>query len=87
MERMRSCVVISTEVEEMLWRNRIYTQASIKAINSQFKDLKIEGFDYGRFILGTYPNREDALKRPLTAMKQDIWEQVTEENMKDILNV
>ena len=64
------------EVEELLWRNRIYTQGIVSATNSQFKDLEIEDFDFGRYILGTYPNREDALKRPLTAMKQDIWEQV-----------
>ena len=65
------------EVEELLWRNRLYTQGIVSATSSQFKSLKIEGFDFGRYILGTYPNREDALKRPLTAMKQDIWEQVT----------
>lgn len=64
------------EVEELLWRNRIYTQGIVSATSSQFKDLEIENFDFGRYILGTYPNREDALKRPLTAMKQDIWEQV-----------
>ena len=64
------------EVEELLWRNRIYTQGIVSATSSQFKDLQIKGFDFGRYILGTYPNREDALKRPLTAMKQDIWEQV-----------
>lgn len=64
------------EVEELLWRNRIYTHGIVSATSSQFKDLQIEDFDFGRYILGTYPNREDALKRPLTAMKQDIWEQV-----------
>ena len=64
------------EVEELLWRNRIYTKGIVSATSSQFKDLGIEDFDFGRYILGTYPNREDALKRPLTAMKQDIWEQV-----------
>lgn len=64
------------EVEELLWRNRIYTQGIISATNSQFKDLKIEDFDFGRYILGTYPDREDVFKRPLTMMKQDIWKQV-----------
>lgn len=66
------------EVEELLWRNRIYTQGIVSATSRQFKSLKIEDFDFCRYILGTYPDRDDAFKRPLTMMKQDIWEQVTE---------
>ena len=48
------------------------------ATSNQFRDLGIEGFDFERYILGTYPEKKDAFKRPLTMMKQDVWEQVTE---------
>ena len=66
------------EVEELLWRNRIYTRGIVDATSKQFQKLGIDGFDFKRYILGTYPDKKDALKRPLTMMKQDIWEQVTE---------
>lgn len=66
------------EVEELLWRNRIYTKGIVDAMSSQFQNLRIEGFDFERYILGTYPEKKDAFKRPLTMMKQDVWEQVTE---------
>ena len=38
--------------------------------------LDIEGFDFDRYILGTYAKKDEALKRPLTVMKQDVWEQI-----------
>ncbi len=64
------------EVEELLWRNRIYTKGIVDATNKQFEKLDIEGFDFDRYILGTYAKKDEALKRPLTAMKQNVWEQV-----------
>lgn len=65
------------EVEELLWRNKIYTKSIVDATNKQFEHLGIDGFDFDRYILGTYAKREECLKRPLTVMKQDVWEQVT----------
>lgn len=64
------------EVEELLWRNRIYTKGIVDAANQQFADLDIEGFDFDRYILGTYAKKDEALKRPFTVMKQDVWEQI-----------
>ena len=64
------------EVEELLWRNRIYTKGIVDATNKQFGELDIEGFDFDRYILGTYAKKDEVLKRPLTAMKQDVWEQL-----------
>lgn len=64
------------EIEELLWRNRIYTKGIVDAMNKQFEELNIEGFDFERYILGTYAKKDEALKRPLTAMKQDVWDQL-----------
>lgn len=64
------------EIEELLWRNRIYTKGIVEATIKQFEKLKIDGFDFGRYILGTYAKKDEVLKRPLTAMKQDVWEQL-----------
>lgn len=64
------------EIEELLWRNRIYTKGIVEATIKQFEKLKIDGFDFDRYILGTYAKKDEVLKRPLTAMKQDVWEQL-----------
>lgn len=56
--------------------NRIYTKGIVNATNKQFAELDIEGFDFERYILGTYAKKDEVWKRPLTAMKQDIWEQL-----------
>lgn len=64
------------EIEELLWRNKIYTKGIVDATSKQFEMLKIDGFDFDRYILGTYAKKDEVLKRPLTAMKQDIWEQL-----------
>ena len=48
----------------------------MNATNKQFAELDIEGFDFERYILGTYAMKDEVWKRPLTAMKQDIWEQL-----------
>lgn len=64
------------EIEELLWRNKIYTKGFVDATSKQFEMLKIDGFDFDRYILGTYAKKDEVLKRPLTAMKQDVWEQL-----------
>ena len=46
------------------------------AANKQFTELDLKGFDFDRYILGTYAKKDEALKRPLTAMMQDVWEQL-----------
>lgn len=67
---------LDDEVEELLWRNRIYTKGLVNATNTQYSQLGIEDFDFERYILGTYVNKDEVFKRPLTKMKQDIWEQL-----------
>lgn len=64
------------EIEELLWRNRIYTKGIVEATIKQFEKLKIDGFDFDRYVLGTYAKKDEVLKRPLAAMKQDVWEQL-----------
>lgn len=64
-------------VEEILWKHKIYSEGFMTATVNQIKSLGIEGFDMKRFILGGYYDREDDfLKRPLSIMKNDIWEQL-----------
>lgn len=67
---------LDDEVEELLWRNRIYTKGLVDATNTQYSQLGIKDFDFERYILGTYVNKDEVFKRPLTKMKQDIWEQL-----------
>ena len=50
------------EVEELLWRNRIYTKGIVDAANQQFADLDIEGFDFDRYILTSVRDNELYLK-------------------------
>lgn len=64
-------------VEEVLWKHKIYSKGFMSAMINQIKSLGLEGFDMKRFILGGYYDREDDfLKRPLSIMKNDIWEQL-----------
>lgn len=64
-------------VEEILWKHKIYSKGFMSATIAQIKSLGLEGFDMKRFILGGYYDREDDfLKRPLSIMKNDIWEQL-----------
>ena len=53
-----------------------HTKGIVDATNKQFAELDIDGFDFDRYILGTYAKKNEVLKRPLTAMKQDVWEQL-----------
>ena len=44
---------------------------------NQITSLGIAGFDMKRYILGGYYDKEDDfLKRPLSIMKNDLWEQL-----------
>jgi hypothetical protein len=64
-------------VEEILWKHKIYSSGFMESAISQMSSLGLEGFDIKRFILdGYYDGEEDFLKRPLSIMKQDIWEQL-----------
>lgn len=72
----------SDEVQELLWRHKIYSASGISAIKASYGKLFADGFDAERFILGTYAAEEDAHKRPLTIMKQDIVRQIKEEEAK-----
>lgn len=42
------------EIEELLWRNRIYTKGIVEATIKQFEKLKIDGFDFDRYILSEF---------------------------------
>lgn len=64
-------------VEEILWKHKIYSSGFMTATIAQIKSLGLDGFDMKRFILGGYYEREDDfLKRPLSIMKNDLWEQL-----------
>lgn len=64
-------------VEEILWKHKIYSKGFMTAMENQIKTLGIAGFDMKRFVLGGYYDQEeDFLKRPLSIMKNDLWEQL-----------
>lgn len=64
-------------VEEILWKHKIYSKGFMTATENQIKSLGIAGFDMKRFILGGYYGKEDDfIKRPLSIMKNDLWEQL-----------
>lgn len=64
-------------VEEILWKHKIYSKGFMTATVNQIKSLGIVGFDMKRFILGGYYGKEDDfLKRPLSILKNDLWEQL-----------
>ncbi|KWW29022.1 MAG: hypothetical protein F083_2299 [bacterium F083] len=68
-------------VEEILWKHKIYSSGFMKATITQMKSLCLEGFDLKRFILdGYYDKEEDFLKRPLSIMKNDLWNQLNAVN-------
>ena len=64
-------------VEEILWKHKIYSEGFMSATIKQIKLLGLKGFDIKRFILGGYYEQEaDFLKRPLSILKNDLWEQL-----------
>lgn len=67
-------------VEEILWKHKIYSAGFMSAAINQMKSLGLVGFDVKRFILGGYYGQEDDfLKRPMSIMNNDIWEQLNKE--------
>lgn len=64
-------------VEEILWKHKIYSKGFMSATIAQIKSLGLEGFDMKRYILGGYyDSKDDFLRRPLSIMKNDVWEQL-----------
>lgn len=64
-------------VEEILWKHKIYSEGFMTATIKQIESLGLKGFDMKRFILGGYYEKEaDFLKRPLSILKNDLWEQL-----------
>ena len=64
-------------VEEILWKHKIYSEGFMIAIIKQIESLGLKGFDMKRFILGGYYEQKgDFLRRPLSILKNDIWEQL-----------
>ena len=64
-------------VEEILWKHKIYSEGFMSATIKQIESLGLKGFDMKRFILGGYYEKEaDFLKRPLSILKNDLWEQL-----------
>lgn len=70
------------EVQELLWRHKIYSPKGIEAVKASYKNLFSDDFDAQRFIYGTYVSDKDAHKRPLCIMKQDIIKQLKEEEAR-----
>lgn len=72
-------------VEDILWKHKIYSKGFMTATIAQIKSLGLEGFDMKRFVLGGYYGREnDFLKRPLSILKNDLWEQLNKTVSKSI---
>jgi hypothetical protein len=64
-------------VEEILWKHKIYSEGFMSATIKQIESLGLKEFDIKRFILGGYyEQEEDFLKRPLSVLKNDLWEQL-----------
>lgn len=72
----------SDEIQELLWRHKIYSPSGMAAIKASYDKLFADGFDADRFILGTYADDSDVHKRPLTVLKQDIIKQIKDEEAK-----
>ncbi len=64
-------------VEEILWKHKIYSEGFMSATINQIDSLGLKEFDIKRFILGGYyEQEEDFIKRPLSILKNDLWEQL-----------
>lgn len=64
-------------VEEILWKHKIYSEGFMTATIKQIESLGLKGFDMKRFILGGYYEQTgDFLRRPLSILKKDVWEQL-----------
>lgn len=64
-----------TEVEEVIWRSRIYSPKMIEAMKQSGVYL-LKPHDVNRFVIGNYDRVEDILKRPLAKLIQDVAKQI-----------
>lgn len=64
-----------SEVEEVIWRSRIYSPKMIEALE-QSGVYQLKPHDVNRFIIGNYDREEDILKRPLAKLIQDVAKQI-----------
>lgn len=64
-----------SEVEEVIWRKRIYNQSMVEAMQ-QSGVYAIKPRDVRRFIIGNYDRESDIMKRPLAKLVQDIAKQI-----------
>lgn len=61
--------------EEMLWKQKVYTKDTLDALKHALDGLSLSSTDKERFLIGTYMDKDDIYKRPLTKMIQDIYEE------------
>lgn len=64
-----------SEVEEVIWRSRIYSSKMIEAMK-QSGVYQIKPHEVKRFIIGNYDREEDIMKRPLAKLIQDVAKQI-----------
>jgi len=65
------------EVEELIWRHKVYNKAYVTAMAQSFKNLfPGKQNDIFRLLYGFYISEEDIHKRPLTKLYQDIFSQL-----------
>lgn len=65
----------TSEVEEVIWRSRIYSPKMIEAMNDSGV-YKLMPHEVNRFVIGNYDGEEDVLKRPLAKLIQDVARQL-----------
>ena len=65
----------TSEVEEVIWRSRIYSPKMIEAMKDSGV-YKLMPHEVNRFIIGNYDREEDILKRPLAKLIQDVARQL-----------
>lgn len=60
--------------EETLWRKMIYDNSNIEALRDTFRDTGFELTDAEvmRYLYGSYPDKDEMHKRPLTRLIQDL---------------
>lgn len=63
------------EVEDVIWRKRIYNADMLKAMQ-QSGVYVLKPHDVNRFIIGNYDREEDIQKRPLAKLIQDVAKQL-----------
>lgn len=62
--------------EEVIWRSMAYNPSMLKSLRESVSKIVPSNADVNRFIIGTYSNRKDVHKRPLTLLRQNIARQL-----------